>query len=581
MAFRFRLGIDKQERAQTLKRLFQFFFASLLLGLAFFQLFRGPYYGALSRNNTIRLLPIRAPRGSLFDRNGIPLAEDRSAFHLSVLPTQSAQLEWILQRLSELLRVDVNTLRTNYRRNYLAPSIPVPVLKDIGKEQAILLQERRDLPSVLIEVEPRRFYPLGPAASHLVGYLEEIDRGGLERLQPYGYHPRDLVGKTGVEEAFDVYLRGRDGGIQLKVNSRGSRVGVLGSKRAIKGKELTLTVDARLQEFIWSLLSQRKGAVAVMDPRDGAILALVSSPSFDPNLLIPPRRLPSEVLRDPDRPLLNRVIQGLYPPGSVLKVAGASVALERHKITSGDYFTCPGFFQLGKARFNCWKEGGHGAVNVTGGLRYSCNVFFFNTGLRVGPDLLAETFRQFGFGESPIRELPYAARGLVPHPLWKRFVRGERWYDGDTLNTAIGQGSILVSPLQILRMMSAAATEGRLVLPYLVQKIETLEVHAERTQYLRFSPQTFSTVRQGLWEVVNEPDGTGRLASVPGLAVAGKTGTAQVEGKEAHAWFSGFAPFQNPRAVLVVFLEHGGRGGMVPAELARQIFQKMQELNLL
>ncbi len=581
MAFGFRIGIDKHGRAEALKHLFQFLFALLFLGLASFQLFRGPYYEALSRNNTIRLLPIRAPRGSIFDRNGIPLAEDRPSFNVSILPTRPSQLEFLMARLSVLLQVEAETLRANYRRNYLAPSIPVPILKDIGKEQAILLQERPDLPSVIVEVEPRRQYPLGPAASHLVGYLEEIDRNEFERLKPYGYHQRDLIGKTGVEEAYDVYLRGRDGGVQLKVNSRGVRVGTFGSRRATKGKDLTLTVDSRLQEFIWPLLSERKGAVAVIDPEDGAILALVSSPGFDPNLLIPPRRLLPEVLSDPDRPFLNRVIQGLYPPGSVLKVAVATVALDKVKITPRDYFTCPGFFQLGKARFNCWKEGGHGSVNVTQGLRYSCNVFFFNTGLRVGPDLLAEAFRQFGFGELPIRELPYAAHGLVPHPLWKRFVKGERWYDGDTVNTAIGQGSILVSPLQVLRMMSAAATEGRLVFPYLVQKIETLEVHAGKTQHLRFSPQAFSIVRQGLWEVVNEPDGTGRLAATPGLVVGGKTGTSQVEGKESHAWFAGFAPFQNPKAVLVVFLEHGGKGGLVPAEIARQLFQKMEELKLL
>lgn len=581
MAFRFRVDAEKQVRTETLRRFFQGFFVLLILGLVFFQLLRGTAYQTLSRNNTVRLIAIRAPRGTLFDRNGLPLAEDRPSFNVSILPMEAPHVESLMKRLSEFFQVEVETLRQHYKRSYLTPSIPVVLLSDVAKEKAIALQERLDLPGVVVEVQPRRLYPLGPAAAHVVGYLEEIDQRELERLKAYGYHQRDLLGKTGIEESYDVYLRGRDGGVQLKVNNRGVRVGILGQRRAAKGRDITLTVDSRLQEFIWSLLGERKGAIAVTDPRDGQILALVSSPSFDPNLLIPPRRLPSNFLTDPNRPLLNRATQGLYPPGSVLKVVVATAALERHKITSGDYFTCPGFFQLGRARFLCWREGGHGPVNITAALRYSCNVFFYNTGLRVGPDLLAQTLHQFGFGEIPIQELPYAAQGLVPHPLWKRLVKREKWYEGDTVNYAIGQGSVMVSPLQVLRMMATAATEGKLALPYLVQKIDTLEVHAAKIRHLAFSSKTFSLVRQGLLEVVQEPDGTGRLASLPTLRVAGKTGTAQVEGKESHAWFAGFAPFEDPKAALVILLEHGGRGGLVPAELARQIFQKMEELQLL
>lgn len=562
-------------RIRHLEKILSSLFFLLLLGLLILQVFQGKSYRLQSQGNIIRLIPMPAPRGEISDRNGVLLADTHLTLDLALIPQETKNLNALVEKLSRILGVDRERMFQVYAKGLSAPFTPVPVVKDISKEMAISLEERRDLPGTVVMNTPHRRYLYGIETAHLLGRLGEIDPWELERLRPYGYKMKDLLGQGGIEESFDNYLRGEDGGVQLKVNNKGFKVETLGSRRPVKGKDLTLTLDIRLQGFITSLLQGRPSAVCVMNPQTGEILALASSPSFDPNGDISP------LLHSQERPFLNRVTQGLYPPGSTFKVAIAATALETRKIGEQTSFFCPGSLTLGKDQFDCWREGGHGEQRLIGALQHSCNVFFYHAGLLTGPDLIAEYARFFGFGEKSSLELPHEAKGFVPNSLWKRLAKRERWYDGETVNFAIGQGYLTVTPLQVLRMASAIATDGKLVDPYLVKRIGVLETKAGKTRHLPLSKKTLAAIQEGMFLVVNSDEGTGRYAAVPGLEIAGKTGTAQVHGKAPHAWFVGYSPSRDPRASLVVFMEHGGKGGLVASQIAASIFQKMKELELL
>ncbi len=562
-------------RVKQLERFVSALFVLLILGLVYLQILKGEEYRKQSEENVIRLIPIPAPRGEIVDRNGAILADYRLVFEVTVIPQETKNLASLVRTLSEILTIDSETLLRNYSRNFSTPFMPVVILEDIEKEKALMLAERRDLPGVGIRVTPRRHYPHGPATVHLLGVLGEISPSELRRLRPYGYGLKDLLGRGGIEEAFDNYLRGEEGGTQLKVDHRGHRVATLGHRPPRKGTDLALTIDVRLQNHIHSLLEGKRGAVCVMDPKTGEVLALVSSPSFDPNQDF------SELLEAEGNPFLNRVLQGRYPPGSTFKIVVAASALEENQIRSGSTFHCPGYFRLGNESFQCWLERGHGEENVTTGLKHSCNVFFYRTGLSAGAEKIARTARLFGFGEKSGIALPHETGGFVPTPLWKRLTQGEGWYDGDTVNFSIGQGFLSVTPLQLLRMASVIAAEGKLVEPQVVKRIGPHPSKGSKTKVLPLSPKTLSLIREGMVEVVGAPDGTGRLAAVPGLEIAGKTGTAQVRGKEPHAWFVGFSPARNPAMSLVVLVEHGGMGGVAASQIAASIFRKMAELELI
>jgi len=562
-------------RIRSLEKILSGLFFLLILGLLYLQVIEGKRYRIQSQENIIRLIPIPAPRGDISDRNGVVLADHRLTFDVGIVPQETENLTSLIEKISKAVPVDREKVIREYSRNFSTPFTPVKVLEDVAKETAIALAERRDLQGLVVVVTPRRHYPYGAATAHVLGIVGEISSRELERLRPYGYRIKDLLGEGGIEESFDNYLRGEDGGTQLKVNNRGYKVATLGYRPAKKGNDLTLTLDIRLQNFIYSLLEGKQGVVCVMDPATGEILALVSSPSFDPNEDL------SSFLSAEGRPFLNRATQGVYPPGSTFKVVIASMALEEGNIHPESSFSCPGFLKIGKGSFQCWKEGGHGEQHLVEALRHSCNVFFYRVGLLSGPDRIAEYARLFGFGEKSGIELPHESAGFVPTPLWKRIAKREGWYDGDTANFAIGQGYLAVTPLQLLRMASVIATDGKLVDPHIVKQIGPHEVKGGRSHSLSLSEKTLSVVREGMTEVVNAPDGTGRYAAVEGLEIAGKTGTAQVPGKNSHAWFVGFSPIQNARASLVVLVEHGGMGGLVAAQIAASVFQKMKELELL
>ncbi len=550
-------------------------------GLFYIQIVKGPFYQRLSTLNRIRLIPIESTRGRIFDRNGTVLVDNRISFNVAIIPQELKNKEGILENLGKRLGIPKDELNHSLKRNFITPFQPVRVTSDIGRDVAIKLEEERlDLPGVIIETTPRRYYPYRETGSHIFGYLGQINPQELTRLKPYGYRRNDFIGKAGIEKSYDNYLKGSYGGMQVEVNNKGYQVGILGIKEPAKGKDLHLTVDIRLQEFIEDILKDAQGAICIMDPRNGEILALVSSPSFDPNIFVDKENFYKikELFDRKDYPMLNRAVQCAYPPGSVFKVVVSSAALERGRITPHTTLSCSGTYLLGNKEFVCWREEGHGVQKIREAIKNSCNVFFYQVGRRVGADDIANFATRFGFGRPTAVELPGETGGLVPNKMWKALRKREAWYEGETLNYAIGQGYLLVTPLQIVRMTAAVANGGYLLRPYLVKRIEDIDISEAQKKPIKISQETLNIIKDGMVKVINDRDGTGRKAFVEGLKIAGKTGTAQTSEERTHAWFTGFAPADNPKMSLMVFLEYGGKGGLGASKSAGEIFTELKRL---
>lgn len=561
-------------------------FVILVIGLAYTQILKNKKYLVLSQTNRVRLIPLESQRGRFFDRNGILLVGNRPSFDVVVIPQELNNSVKTLSRAGEILDMSPKEVFKKVEKNYIAPFAPIPIKEDIDKNTAVILEEEAiDLPGIMVRVVPKREYRFKDVGSHIFGYLGEINKEELGRLRGYGYQLRDLIGKAGLEKNYDNYLRGEEGGMQLEVNNKGYFVRSLGKREAGFGKDIVLTIDARLQRFIDNLFSNsgKSGACVVMNPYTGEILSLVSKPDFNPNLFVSNEKNEEiiNLLSQPNYPMLNRAISALYPPGSVFKPVIAAAGLETKKINSQSTFFCGGKYILGRKAFKCWDEDGHGTQDITDGLKNSCNVFFYQLGRVVGVDDISSFAVRFGYGAPTGIDLPEEGAGLVPNRLWKRLFKKEVWVEGDTVNFAIGQGYLLVTPIQVLRMMAAIANGGSLVQPYIVKKIEGVEVATVRSRHIGISKSTLDVVKAGLRRVVEDESGTGRRVRVEGLSIAGKTGTAQNPKGPSHAWFSGFSPIENPKIALVVFIEHGGKGGMEGSEFAAQIFKKARQIGLL
>lgn len=535
----------------------------------------------LSKRNSIRLTPLIAPRGNIYDRNGKLLAGSRIAFDCAAIPQEFKVDEKRLQQLSAMLETPVSSLKKKIKENRFAPFAPVILKKNIGRETAIAISEQSEYyPGLIIQTYPARDYPNGNVACHVTGYLGKIGEEELSSFRDYGFKPLDYVGRGGLELYYNSYLRGENGGMQTEVDSRGRELRVLGIKEPEKGRDITVTIDLELEKYIASLMEGYKGAVLVMDASSGEVLGLVSKPDFDPNVLVSssdPATI-KKLLRRSDYPLVNRAVSGTYPPGSVFKIVTSSAAIECKNITPSERLDCQGFYILGTRRFDCWKSTGHGSQTMTDGIKNSCNVFFYQVGRRVGIEKLFNFAVRYGFGTKSGIDLPYEADGIVPNGIWKKRCKKEAWYDGDTINFAIGQGYLVVTPVQILGMMNALATEGELIRPFLVKKIDNTEISGIVKKELDISKNTFSVIKTGTIKAVRDENGTAKHAGVPGLDIAGKTGTAEVDERGTHAWFAGYCPTDKPKVSLVVFLEYGGKGGDKPCQIAAKIFEKLREL---
>ena len=411
----------------------------------------------------------------------------------------------------------------------------------------------------------RRVYPAGALVSHVTGYVGEITREELENAPDPRYQGGDGVGKTGIEAAYEPRLRGEVGEEAVEVDSRGRRLREVSRREPARGEDLRLTLDLGAQRVAAELMGSEKGALVVLDVQDGAVKVLYSSPSFDPNPLtwgISSREW-NELLKDPNRPMMDRAVSGTYPPGSTFKAVTTIAALEENVVNNRTTVYCPGYYTLGNRTFKCWKHSGHGSENLLEAIRDSCDVFFYQTGVWLGIDRLLKWSAILGVGSPSGIDIPGEAAGNLAGPAWKKKRFREPWYKGDTVNYSIGQGFLLMTPLQVARVFAAVANGGYLVVPHLDSRGRFPR------RDLKIPRPGLEALQRGLEEVVRT--GTGKRAGAFGVTVAGKTGTAQNPHGDDHAWFVGYAPVQRPRFVAVALVEGGGHGSSVAAPLVGRI----------
>ena len=574
-------------------------FSILLLRFWYLQIFKGKEFQELSENNRIRLVRVNPFRGMIYDRNGQVLVENRPVFVLKVVPEDVKDWDGLIPVLLNLVEIDDKDIQSRLSEAKSRPRFePIVLKKDLSWEEIAKVETfKMELPGVSLDVEPRRFYPDGKLASHIVGYLGQLNMSELRDINFAGYRQGELVGKYGVEELKEEFLRGSRGGQQVEVDALGRVKKILYERKPVSGKDVYLTIDKKLQRVAEDVLKGKTGTVIAMDPQTGKILALANSPSFDPNLFV--RRMSldewNSLKSDPYRPLENKAIQGQYPPASTFKPIVAAAALEEKALNPYTEIYSGGSFRLGKRDFRDWKKDGHGYINVHDAIVESSDTFFYQVGLKLGVDKIAEYAKSFGFGKKSGISLNDEKDGLVPTAMWKKRIIGERWVDGETLTIAIGQGFFLATPLQVVNAFAAIANGGRLLVPQIVERIENengvvYEPYVTREiNRLSISEESLNVLQEALLGVVQEEEGTGRVVRIRGVKVAGKTGTAQVvklKDDDAediddeipykfrdHSWFVGFAPHEKPEIALVVLIEHGGYGAVSAAPIARRVLK--------
>ncbi len=570
------------ERKSILSLIIILMFGALLVGLLKLDVLQGWKFRRLSDSNSIRLISQSGARGNILDRNGEVIVDNRISYDVMILPEDLSRIDYLLNRISRILGVDVAQLKAAFKKNFISSSVPVTVDSNIELKKAILLGEyRAEEPSVIVTPKPLRHYPYGALASHVLGYVNQIDRWRLTKLEDYGYKTKDIVGFGGLEEKYDYYLRQEEGGLSVEVNHRGRFTRVLGFQAPSNGKDIQLTLDLRIQKIVEDAMAGRKGSAILMDPQDGQILALASYPNFNPAVFVNERSsLIAGLFNNPDAPLINRSISSSYPPASVFKIVVASAALELKKINTSTSFLCQGSTMVGARKYSCWDT--HGVQNIFQAIAHSCDVFFYKTGLLAGAQNIHDYALKLGFSKNIGFELPYETSGFIPSPLWRKLNKFQSWFDGDTANLAIGQGDCLVTPLQVANMMAVFANGGFLTSPYIVKAVGGLDLSAKKKKLIsvNFKKSTLNTIGQGLRMVVSDDKGTGNALSALPVAVAGKTGTAQVPRKTTHAWFVGYFPFDKPKFVVCIFLENGGSGHFASV-VAKQIIEEMNKQGLI
>jgi penicillin-binding protein 2 len=560
--------------------------AVLLLQFWLLQGVNSRKYRELAENNRIRTLSIAAPRGTLTDRNGHILAENKPAFKIVVTMGPSGSVENISRSLASLLKIDEAEIRQKLGKPRAAYQ-PVTIKPKATFEDVAAVEARRlEMPEVSVEVVPVRSYPQAQSAAHVVGRVGEVTDRQLKQPAFADYEPGRVVGQSGLEALYNEDLTGTDGLRRVVVNSRGVEVSLSEDQPARAGGAVELTLASDLQAAMEEAFKDRAGSAVALDPFTGEILGLVSSPGFDPNSFSSgiERSVWESLMRDPETPLFNRAVQGQYAPGSLFKVVVAAAGLEEGLITPETTIFCPGYGSFYGHVFKCNRPAGHGFVSLGRAIGESCNVFFYQLGARLEIQRLAAYARKFGLGALSGVDLPNEAPGLVPDPAWKERVLKAPWYPGETISVSIGQGQVLATPLQMARLMAVIANGGRLVQPHIVRLVAGRPVAYEQPRSLGFKPSTLAAISRGLFMAVNTGGGSALRAQISDLVVAGKTGSAQVvsssklkkdiETIQPRAWFAGFAPLDNPRIALAVLVDHGGSGGGAAAPVALAIFEK-------
>lgn len=561
-------------------------FSVLIIRLFGLQVVRSETYRRLSEENSIRKVPVDAPRGYILDRHGKILVCNRPSYVISIIPFELTKMDTTIQLLGEILDMDPQEIAEKVNQNKFRRFEPVKIKRDIDfKTLAVIQANTLELPGVIYQVEPRREYLQGELASHLLGAVREISSGELESPQYRSkYRYGSLIGKWGVEKEYEDALRGRDGCEHKVVSARGRVIGPFcPPESAAAGSDIVLTIDLALQRVAEEALSDTvSGAVVALDPRSGEVLAMVSRPTYDPNLFstVVSESTWRSLNENPGHPLLNRAIQSSYPPGSAMKAITAGYGLKHGVIDERRRFVpCAGAYKFGARWFRCWQPEGHGSLALVGAMAQSCDVYFYQLGREMELDRWSRFATECGLGKALGLDLPDETGGLIPHSSFynKRYGKG-KWTKGVLLNLSIGQGEILATPLQMASLMAAVANGGTRYRPHILKEFRRgkrvdFGDYPKDVGQLPLSAKHLDVLKRSLRAVVDDPDGTGRLAAVEGVEVAGKTGTAQNPHGEDHAWFVAFAPLDNPKIVVAVLVEHGGHGGVTAAPIARRIIE--------
>ncbi|MDR3437659.1 penicillin-binding protein 2 [Telmatospirillum sp.] len=581
---------------------------SALAGRMYYlQVLEADKYATLADENRINLRLLPPPRGRILDRNGVPMAVNQQNYRVLIVSEQTDDLDDTLDSLSNIIPV------TEHDRARIAREIkrrrsfvPVTVRENLSWEDVARIEiNTPDLPGVMIDVGQSRSYPLEGLGAHLLGYVSAVSEADLQASSdPLLELPGFRIGKNGVERVYDLALRGKGGTSQVEVNAVGRTIRELKRDEGEPGIDLNLTIDLDLQQFAAQRLGAESAAAVVIDIHTGDILVMASTPSFDPNAFN--RGLSSDEWRElssnPRSPLTNKAIAGQYPPGSTFKLMTALAALESGTITADQRVLCPGQMSLGNITFHCWKKGGHGALDLQGGIKNSCDVYFWEIARRTGFERIAEMAKRFGLGAPLNLDLPGERGGNIPNRAWKRATMGQPWHPGDTLNNAIGQGQVLATPLQLAVMCARVANGGYAVQPHLARDLvegsHDMPRPAPDWPDLGISRQSLAQIRRGMFAVVNEPGGTayGSRIKDDGMAMSGKSGSAQVRRitmrerdsgvkknedlpwkERDHALFIAYAPESEPRYACCVTVEHGGGGSSVAAPMCRDILTEVQK----
>ncbi|MCG8608530.1 penicillin-binding protein 2 [bacterium] len=561
-------------------------FVVLAVRFAQLQIHEGDTYFRESEKNRVRQVIVEPQRGIMYDRNGVVLVDNRPAYSVAVIPYEILNAQSSLKLLSSILEQEPDKLKSRIRKERIGNFTPVKIKRQIEFSALSHIEEYSlDLPGVVHNLEAKRFYPSGIKSPHIFGYLGEITGKELETWEAKGYGKGDLLGKSGLELQYEEELRGSPGVKYVEVDVLGREIRDLPDfpEKAVRpGNDIYLALDAEIQRYLETAMQDKRGAVIVLDARDGGVLAFLSKPDYDPETFSKP--ITSEVwnglVNHPGRPLYNRACQSRYPPGSTYKLVLAAALLETGKVDLGSKIFCGGSYRFGRRDFHCWKRVGHGPVNFLEAIEQSCNVYFYTKVLDVGLETWSKFSRLFRFGEKTGIDLPREEPGLVPDGNYFNRKYGENgWTNGLLLNLAVGQGDLLTTPLQMAQFAMIVANNGTSHQPHLFEKYKNFsEANQERPEFKtgqigEISQDTFEKIKEGMYRVVNGDMGTAKVCRLPNVEVCGKTGTAQNPHGNDHAWFIGFAPRENPRVALCVMVENGGGGGAVAAPIAAGVFK--------
>ena len=573
----------KKRDAGWLKPVLYIIFALLLLRVAHLQLLKGSDYFRMTEANRLQYFRVPAPRGRVYDRNGEKLAGGYPSYSLFISPEglEAHEKKDIAEKVEKFTGRSADRILARFHSSERQPFGVVVLATHLSKEEILKIEENfHHIPRAFIHSDPSRYYPYGEDFSHLIGYTGQISNEELSRLRRHGYRMRDRIGKAGIERVYDRVVRGLDGYQEVEVGVTGHHRKILNVIEPQPGNDLLLTIDRDLQLAAARALGDRAGSVVAMNPKTGEILIWLSKPGYDPDAFTAPltRRQVEEIFQNPLHPLFNRPIQGQYPPGSLFKLVTAAAALEEG-VGPGTRYNCQGHIVVGQDKrvFRCWRDSRHGNIDMAEALSDSCNIYFYYLGMDVGSRVMRSMAEKMGFASRSQGIFPGERTGVIPDPDWKRSNVGGGWNPGDSANMSVGQGFVLATPMQLLKMTSMIAADGTRMKPYAVRMVVDRNGNLkqqflpEQERPLNVSEQTLGVLKNGMEMAVT--DGTASFFNVP-VSAAAKTGTAQNPFGEDHAWFAAYAPAEDPEIAIVVMVEHGGYGSVAAMPVARAVFRE-------